>query len=340
MARNIFGLDIGTSNIKIYSKDKDTFLNEKTMIAVANKKDIYAFGDEAYEMYEKAPENINVSFPVKSGVIADFDNMQNLFIQFINKLTGNPKKIPPSDYYIAVPTDITEVEKRAFLELALDARIHAKKILVINKPVADAIGAGVEVMEAKGIMVVNIGADTTEISVLSLGGIVLSKAVRFGGNKLDEQIINAVKKQYNLVIGAKTAEYIKRELGSAIKTQERSVSVYGRHIVTGLPTRVAISSDVVYECMIDFIKQIVDAIKAILERTPPELSADIIETGIYLTGGSSAIKNLSDLINGETELHINIAENPSECVVKGIKKIIDNPKYSEVAYIPKERIID
>lgn len=340
MARNVFGLDIGTSNIKIYSKDNDSFLNEKTMIAIANKKDIFAYGDEAYEMYEKAPSNINVSFPVKAGVIADFENMQNLFNEFIKKFSGNSKKIPPADYYVAVPTDITEVEKRAFLELADDSRIHAKKILVINKPVADALGAGVEVMDAKGIMVVNIGADTTEISVLSLGGIVLSKAVRFGGNKLDEQIISAVKKKYNLVIGAKTAEYIKRTLGSAIKTEEKFTKVYGRHMVTGLPTQTSISSDVVYECMIDFIRQIVDAIKAILERTPPELSADIIETGIYLTGGSSAIKNLSQLINGETELHINIAENPSECVVRGIKKIVENPKYSEVAYIPKERIIE
>jgi rod shape-determining protein MreB len=189
-------------------------------------------------------------------------------------------------------------------------------------------------------MVVNIGADTTEISVLSLGGIVLSKAVKFGGNKLDSQIINAVRKKYNLVIGAKTAEYIKFELGSAIMQEEQTVSVYGRHVVTGLPTRCSISSDVVYECMKEFINQIIDSIKSILERTPPELSADIIDTGIYLTGGSSAIRGLGELINTETELHVNIAENPSECVVRGIKKIIESPKYADIAYIPKDRIID
>lgn len=339
MAKNIFGLDIGTSNIKIFYKDKDTFLNEKNIIAILNKKEIFAFGDEAFEMHEKAPDNIKVSFPVKYGVIADFDNMQTLFIEFIKRASRENKKIAPADYYIAVPTDITEVEKRAFLELAKDAKVHAKKIFVINKPVADAIGAGVDVNNAKGIMVVNIGADTTEISVLSLGGIVLSKAVKFGGNKLDQQIISAVRKKYNLVIGAKTAEYIKCELGSAIKTEEKTVSVYGRHTVTGLPTRCMISSDVVFDCIIDFINQIVDSIKSILERTPPELSADIIDTGIYLTGGSSAINGLADLINSETELHVNIADNPSECVVRGIKAIIDNPKYSEIAYIPKDRII-
>ena len=340
MARDIYGLDIGTSNIKIFYKDRDEFLNEKNIIAILNKTEIYAFGDEAFEMHEKAPDSIKVSFPVKCGVIADFDNMQALFIEFIKKVSREHKKISPADYYIAVPTDITEVEKRAFLELAKDAKVRAKKIYVINKPVADAIGAGVDVNNAKGIMVVNIGADTTEISVLSLGGIVLSKAVKFGGNKLDSQIINAVRKKYNLVIGAKTAEYIKFELGSAIMQEEQTVSVYGRHVVTGLPTRCSISSDVVYECMKEFINQIIDSIKSILERTPPELSADIIDTGIYLTGGSSAIRGLGELINTETELHVNIAENPSECVVRGIKKIIESPKYADIAYIPKDRIID
>ena len=339
MARNIYGLDIGTSNIKIYHKEKDNILNEKNIIAIANKTEIFAFGDEAFEMHEKAPDNIKVSFPVKYGVIADFDNMQTLFIEFIKRISRD-KKIAPADYYIAVPTDITEVEKRAFLELAKDAKVHSKRIFVINKPVADAIGAGVDVNNAKGIMVVNIGADTTEISVLSLGGIVLSKAVKFGGNRLDQQIISAVRKNYNLVIGVKTAEYIKCELGSAIKQTETTVSVYGRHVVTGLPTRCTISSDIVYECLIEFINQIIDSIKSILERTPPELSADIIDTGIFLTGGSSAIRGLGELINNETELHVNIAENPSECVVRGIKAIIENPKYNEIAYIPKERIID
>ena len=340
MAKNIYGLDIGTSNIKIYHKDKDAFLNEKNIIAIANKTEVFAFGDEAFEMYEKAPDNIKVSFPVKCGVIADFDNMQTLFIEFIKKISHETKKIVPADYYIAVPTDITEVEKRAFFELTKDPKVHSKKVYVINKPVADAIGAGVDVNNAKGIMVVNIGADTTEISVLSLGGIVLSKAVKFGGNKLDSQIISAVRKKYNLVSGSKTAEYIKCQLGSAIKQEETTVNVYGRHVVTGLPTNCTISSDIVYECLKDFINQIVDSIKSILERTPPELSADIIDTGIYLTGGSSAINRLGELINGETELHVNIADNPSECVVKGIKTIIDDEKYNEIAYIPKDRIID
>ena len=312
MARSIFGLDIGTSNIKIYCSDRDEILNEKNIIAIAHKKDVFAVGDEAYEMHEKAPGSIRVTFPVKYGVIAD----------------------------IAIPTEITEVEKRAFLELIRDSKIKARKIMIINKPVADAVGSGVDVNSAKGVMVVNIGADTTEISVMSLGGIVISRAVKFGGNKLDEQIISAVRKRYNLVIGAKTAEYIKIKLGSAVPMEEQFVSVYGRDLVTGLPMSQEISSTAVYECMIDFIHSIIDSIKMILERTPPELASDIIDTGIHLTGGSSGIRHLADLINNETELHVVISDNPGESVVRGIKTIIEDPAFAEIAMIPKEKVYE
>lgn len=337
MVKNVFGIDIGTSNIKIYASNSDVFLNEKNIIAIM-KKQIYAIGNEAFEMHEKAPECINVSFPVRYGVIADFANMQLLVTEFIKKLCNN--KIIPSDYMIAVPTDITEVEKRAFLSLIKDSKIKAKKIMVINKPVADALGSGVDVNSAKGVMVVNVGADTTEISVLSLGGIVLSKSVKFGGNKLDDQIINAVRKKYNLVIGAKTAEFIKINLGSALPTEENFVSVYGRDLVTGLPVSRSISSKVVYDCLIDFIHSIVDSVKMVLERTPPELASDIIDTGIHLTGGSSGILNLAQLINSETELNVIVSANPSESVVRGIKTIIEDKEYSDIAYIPKEKIYE
>ena len=339
MSKSIFGLDIGTSNIKIYSSDNDSVLNEKNIIAIAHKKNVFAVGNEAYDMHEKAPDYIQVTFPVKYGVIADFANMQTLVSEFIKKLSKGGK-IMPADYYVAVPTDITEVEKRAFLELIRDSKIRARKILVINKPVADAIGSGVDVNGAKGVMIVNIGADTTEISVLSLGGIVLSRAVKFGGNKLDEQIISAVRKKYNLVIGAKTAEYIKINLGSAIPMDEKFVSVYGRDLVTGLPMARQISSTVIYDCLIDFIHSIVDSIKMILERTPPELASDIIDTGIHLTGGSSGILHLADLINSETDLNVIISDEPSESVVRGIRTIIEDPEFTEIAYIPKEKIYE
>ena len=217
---NIYGVDIGTSNFKMCCKDKEDILNEKNIIAIANKKDLLAFGDEAYEMYEKAPENIEVSFPVKFGVIADIENMQTLLLSFFNKINGDKKAPGNTDFYIAVPTDVTEVEKRAFYELVADSKVKAKNIYIVDKPVADAIGAGLDVTKSRGIMIVNIGAETTEISVLSLGGIVISKSVKIGGNKLDDSIISNVRKVYNLVIGSKTAEGLKKELGSAVKAEE------------------------------------------------------------------------------------------------------------------------
>ena len=180
---NVYGIDIGTSNFKMCCKEKDTILNEKNIIAIANKKDLLAFGDEAYEMYEKAPENIEVSFPVKFGVIADIENMQTLLLNFFNKVNGDKKNTGNNDFYIAVPTDVTEVEKRAFYELVADSKVKAKNIYIVDKPVADAIGAGLDVTKSRGIMMVNIGAETTEISVLSLGGIVISKSIKIGGNR-------------------------------------------------------------------------------------------------------------------------------------------------------------
>ncbi len=190
---NVYGIDISTSNFKMCCKDKDAILNEKNIIAIANKKDLLAFGDEAYEMYEKAPENIEVSFPVKFGVIADIENMQTLLLNFFNKVNDDKKNTGNNDFYIAVPTDVTEVEKRAFYELVADSKVKAKNIYIVDKPVADAIGAGLDVTKSRGVMMVNIGAETTEISVLSLGGIVISKSIKIGGNKLDDCIISNVR---------------------------------------------------------------------------------------------------------------------------------------------------
>ena len=189
---HVYGIDLGSNMIKIYSQNSNEILKEKNMIAIRNKDTVLAVGDEAYEMYEKAPEHIEVSFPVKFGVIADIENMQTLLFNFFNKINEG-KKITGSDFYIAVPTDVTEVEKRAFYELVVDSKVKAKNVYVVDKPVADAIGAGLDVTKSKGIMIVNIGAETTEISVLSLGGIVISKAVKIGGNKLDDCIISNVR---------------------------------------------------------------------------------------------------------------------------------------------------
>ena len=323
MGQNIYGVDIGTSNFKMCCKDKDKIINEKNIIAIANKKDILAFGDEAYEMYEKAPEHIEVSFPVKFGVIADIENMQTLLLRFFNKMNDDKKFTGNTDFYIAVPTDVTEVEKRAFYELVADSKVKAKNIYIVDKPVADAIGA-----------------ETTEISVLSLGGIVISKSVKIGGNKLDDSIISAVRKVYNLIIGSKTAEGLKKELGSAVQAEETFAPGFGRNVLSGLPVSVDISSDVIYSAVVDPLHSIMDSIKVILERTPPELAADIIKNGIYVSGGTSNIRNLEKFIHQETNLAVNIVENPAESVVRGLMGVVSNPDFAGVAYTPQDKNYD
>lgn len=337
---SIYGVDIGTSNFKMCCKDKDFILNEKNIIAIANKRELLAFGDEAYEMYEKAPENIEVSYPVKFGVIADIENMQTLLVNFFNKINNDKKVAGNVDFYIAVPTDVTEVEKRAFYELVADSKIKAKNIYIVDKPVADAIGVGLDVTKSRGIMMVNIGAETTEISVLSLGGIVISKSVKIGGNKLDDSIIANIRKVYNLVIGSKTAEGLKKELGSAVQTEEKFAAGFGRNVLSGLPVSIQISSDVIFNAIIDPLHSVMDSIKVILERTPPELAADIIKNGIYVTGGTSKISNLADFINHETNLKVNIVEEPSESVVRGLMGVVTNPEFQKVAYTPQDKSYD
>lgn len=336
MAQHIFGVDLGTSNIKFYSRMNENTINEKNVIAIANKTEIFAVGDRAYEMYEKVPRNIQIAFPVRSGVIADIKNMETLFYCFY-KQANKSKTGRSGDFCIAVPTDITEVEKRAFFDLVAESKVKAKRITVVEKPIADAVGVGIDVDSAKGNMIVNIGADTTEISVISLGGIVLSKLIKTGGNKLDDTIGNTVKKKYNLIIGQKTAEQIKINLANATGGEEKNYVAYGRNIVTGLPTSMAIASDLVYGAIQESLHSIVDSIKVILERTPPELAADIIDTGIYLTGGSSAIKNFDQLIKNETGLKVNGVASPSESVINGIAKIVSTPELESLMYIPREK---
>lgn len=332
MARKVFGIDFGTSMIKIYKRGNGVILEEKNVIAVENRKKVLAVGNEAYDMLEKAPINIDVSYPVRNGVIADIMNMQSSLDYYLNRINGKKTFLSTgADYYVAVPTDITEVEKRAFFDLVQNSSGNAKYIGIVEKPIAAALGIDLDITNARGVMIVDIGAETTEISIMSLGGIVLSKLIPVGGNKLDESIKLYVKKKYNLVIGDKTAEVIKKKLASACPTAEETVKVYGRDVVTGLPSEMEISSTMVYDATKEHLYSIVDAIRIILERTPPEISSDIIDSGIYVTGGSSKIKNLKQLFHDETDLTINIADDAENAVVKGLGVIIENPDLSSLA---------
>jgi rod shape-determining protein MreB len=338
MALKAFGIDFGTSTIKIYKKGQGIVLNEHDFIAIANRKNVIAVGDEAYDMYEKAPSNISVTYPVRNGVIADVANMQILLNQFMQQIDGG-KRFTPSDFIVAVPTDITEVERRSFYDLIVSSNLKAGHIKIVEKPIADAVGAGLDVMTAKGVMIVNIGADTTEVSILSLGGIVLSKLIPVGGNKLDESIKNIVKRNYNLYIGDKTAESIKKKLACALPDVKGVAKVHGRDVVTGLPSEMEVSSEIVFQAITEYLHAIIDAIKIILERTPPEISSDIIDSGIFVTGGSAGIFSLDELLSKETELKINICEDPANTVVNGLGKIMEDPALSELAGALRAKIV-
>lgn len=330
----LFGIDPGTSNIKIFSQAKGGVLNEKNVVALAAGGEVIAIGDEAYEMYEKAPDNIEVVFPMQNGVIANIKSMQKLLHCFLRKMTGVQNK--GADYVVAVPTDITEVEKKAFYNLVMDSAVKARDVKIVDKAVADAIGLDIDVNAPKGSMVVNIGGDTTEISVLSLGGIVNSRLLKVGGRQLDESICGVIKKQQNLVIGMKTAERLKKQIAYAVNVPDVTMKAFGRNLVTGLPQQVDISSELIHEALSESLALLVDSIKVILERTPPELSADIIDGGIYITGGASQIHDLDKLITRETDLKVRMCERPEESVVRGLMRLQEDAELKRLAYSMKE----
>lgn len=337
MTNNVYGIDLGTCNMKVYCKASNKILNEKNTIALINKDQIYAYGDDAYAMYEKAPETIQVTFPVSGGVIADFNNLQNMLQIYLEKHVKG--KLRGSEFIVAVPTDITELEKKAFYDMFYKSKIKPKSVLLCAKPIADAVGLGLDVNEPTGIMVVDIGADTTEISVISLGGMVLSALLPSGGNKIDESIITYVKRKYNLVIGQKTAQALKEHLGSGVPGREETMTVAGRDVVSGLPIEMEMSGAVIYDAIKDNLNNICNSIKMILEKTPPELAKDIIHSGIYITGGSSQIHDLDQLFGEITGIKINTCEEPEESVVRGLIKIVSDSKYKHLAYSMKSKIL-
>ncbi len=333
MNNNIYGIDLGTCNFKVFCKATGKIMKEKNTVAVINKNQIYAYGDEAYAMYEKAPESIQVIFPVVSGVIADYNFLQTMVITFLEEKMKS--KLRGSEFVIAVPTDITDVEKRAFYDMFYKNNIRPKNILLCEKPIADAVGLGLDVNQPTGFMVVDMGADTTEISVISLGGLVLSELLHFGGNKIDEAIISYMRKEYNLIIGQKTAKALKETIGSGLPGRTESMNVVGRDLVSGLPIEMEVSADIVYNAMKGTLESICTSIKMILERTPPELARDIIHSGIYITGGGSMIHNLDKLFEQITNIKINTTDEPEESAVRGLVKIVSDSKYRKLPFTMK-----
>ena len=334
MGNNVYGIDLGTNNLKVFCKSNGKILKEKNTIALINKNEIYAYGDAAYAMYEKAPESINVIFPVVAGVIADYNILQKMIFEFLE--TKMKAHVKNAEFIVAVPTDITDVEKRAFYEVFYKSKSRPKNVLLCEKPIADAVGLGLDVNEPTGIMVVDMGADTTEISVISLGGLVLSDLMHFGGNRLDESIISHIRKEFNLIIGQKTAKSLKETIGSGLPGRQESMVIVGRDVVSGLPIEMEITADVVYEAMKGNLKSISTSIKMILEKTPPELAKDIIHSGIYITGGGSMIDSLDKLFEQITNIKVNTCEQPEESAARGLVKIVSDSKYKRLPFSMKK----
>ena len=317
------GLDLGTANTLVFMKGKGIILREPSVVAVDTRKDeVLYVGQEAKEVIGKTPGSIVAMRPLKDGVIADFDITANMMQRFIKKVCGSSIFSHPN-IIICIPSGVTDVERRAVREAAVAA--GGRRVSIIEEPMAAAIGAGLPVAEATGSMVVDIGGGTSEVAVISLGGIVTARSVRIGGDSFDSAIIQYIKRKYNLLIGERTAEQIKIEIGSAYPFEnEEPREIKGRNLVDGLPKSITIEPYEIREALADSISQVLDAIKTTLERTPPELAADIIDHGITLTGGGALLRGLDALVSKETGINVHIAENPLDCVAVGTGRVLED----------------
>ena len=315
------GIDLGTANILVTIKGKGIVLNEPAVVSIEEETDnLLATGHEAKQMLGRTPKSINAIRPLQDGVIADFKATQILLKNIVGRVCkryniGKPRVV------VGVPSGITEVEERAVEETIMTA--GAKEVFLIEEPMAAAIGAGLDVATPNGNIIVDIGGGTTEVAVISLGGIVVSNSIRIAGDELNQDIINYLKREAGIAIGETTAENVKIQIGAAMSLMtELSMEVKGRDLKTGLPKNITVTSSQIQEAMEASIAEIVDVIKMTLEKTPPELAADIVEKGIVLAGGGALIKNLDKLINTKIKMPVYIAENPTECVVKGTEKTL------------------
>jgi len=325
---NDLGIDLGTANTAVYLRGKGVVLMEPSIVAInRDTKEVLAVGADAKKMLGKTPANIIAMKPMKDGVIADFDACEAMLRHFINKVKSPRHKfVMPPRMVIAVPSGITSVERRAVRETALKA--GARIVRLVEEPMASAIGVGLPVEEPCGSFILDIGGGTTEMAVISLGGLVLTKSLRVAGNEMDEAISNYLKKKYNLLVGERTAEDIKINIGSAYPLEEElTMEVHGRDLVEGLPRMIRVRSEEIREALQDTLMAIVSAVRDILEETPPELSSDLVERGLVIAGGGALLRNIDKLISQETKLPVTVAENPLLAVVTGAGKMLEEEKY-------------
>lgn len=321
------GIDLGTANTLVYMKGHGIIIREPSVVAVDVHTDkVRCVGEEAKQVIGRTPESVATVRPLRDGVIADFDITISMLEDLIHRAAGNSFLVRPR-VVICVPSGVTGVERRAVRDVTEQA--GARKVLVIEEPMAAALGAGLPVSEPTASMIVDIGGGTSEVAVISLGGIVASRSVRVGGDKFDAAIIAYVRKNFNLLIGEPTAERIKIEIGSAVPLNEdgeseMSMEVKGRNLLSGLPQSITITSQQVRQALQDPLSEVVDAVHYTLERTPPDLSADIIDRGIILTGGGALLRGIDRLIHHATSMPVHIAENPLDCVAVGAGLVLDN----------------
>ncbi len=317
-------IDLGTANTLVHVRGKGVVLNEPSVVAIAksgSQTRVLAVGRDAKEMLGKTPGNIVAIRPMRDGVIADFTVTEAMIRAFINKAID--RRFTRSRLIISVPAEITSIEQKAVRQAALGAGVH--ECFLIEQPMAAAVGAGLPVRDARGSMIIDIGGGTTDVAVISLGGLVSCETLRMAGDKFDESIVNFVRKRHNILIGERTAELIKLKIGSAYELDEElDIEVKGRDLITGVPRSITVTSVEIREALHDNVRQLVGAVKATLERTPPELSADIIDRGIVLCGGGANIKNLDVLLSEECALPVFVAENPLHAVVDGVGTVLEN----------------
>ena len=325
------GIDLGTANVLVYVKGKGVVLKEPSVVAFdRDTNKIKAIGEEARLMLGRTPGNIVAVRPLRQGVISDYTVTEKMLKYFIQK-AGGKQRIRKPRIAVCVPSGVTEVEKKAVEDATYQA--GAREVVIIEEPIAAAIGAGIDIARPCGNMIVDIGGGTSDIAVISLGGTVVSTSIKIAGDDFDEAIVRYMRKKHNLLIGERTAEEIKIKIGSAYhRPEEETIDVRGRNLVTGLPKTITVTSSETEEALREATSQIVEAVHSVLERTPPELAADIYRHGIYLTGGASQVSHLAERLANGTGLKVNVAENPVTSVAMGLAKIIKEDNYKSVAY--------
>lgn len=320
-------IDLGTANTLVYVKGRDVVLNEPSVVAYSTRngrKEVHAVGDDARMMLGRTPDHIEAIRPMKDGVIADFEVAEVMIDHFIKKVHNRKNFVSPQ-VVICVPSGATAVERRAIHDSA--ARAGARKVYLIREPMAAALGAGLPIHEPSGSMIVDIGGGTTEVAVLSLDGIVYDRSVRVGGDKMDEAIIQYVRRTTNLLIGEMSAEQVKKEIGTAQMPEDgegMTVQIKGRDLMNGVPREIRVTEAMIAEALSEPVEQIVDAVKIALEATPPELAADIVDKGIMLTGGGALLRNLDAELRNRTGLPVSLADDPLTCVVRGSGIVVEN----------------